>query len=95
MFFEKRRGNNVYALGQGSATFFELWTGFSLALVFEPALNKIMFDHANLLQHVSHHGTLVTDLGLLCHEKVLRPVRIMGVNGTRSVFIISVVPVTF
>jgi len=52
--------------------------------------------HSNLLQLVSHHGTdSVRDLGLLCHNNMLRPVGIMAVNGTRSVFLLSVVPVTF
>ena len=45
--------------------------------------------HANLLQLESHHGTdPVRDLGLLCRIKMLRPVEIMVVNGTRSVFLI-------
>ena len=33
----------------------------------------------------------VRDLGLLCRSKMLRPVGIMVVNGTRSVFLMSVV----
>jgi len=42
-----------------------------------------------------HHGTdSVRDLGLLCCSNMLRPVGIMVVNGTRSVFLMSVVPVT-
>jgi len=52
--------------------------------------------YANLLQVVTHHGTdLVKDLGLLCRNKILRPVGIMVASGTRSVFFISVLPVTF
>jgi len=47
---------------------------------------------SNLLKLVCHHGTdSVRNLGLLCNNKMLRPVRIMVVNGTRSVFIMSVV----
>jgi len=50
--------------------------------------------HANLLQLVSHHGTdSGRDLGLLCSTKMLRPVGIM--NGTRIVFLMSVVAVIF
>jgi len=44
----------------------------------------------------THHGTdSVRDLGLLCRNKMLRPVGIMVVKGIRSVFLVSVVPVTF
>ena len=78
-------------------TFFARRTGFSLTLFCGPAL-KILnaLAHANLLQLVSHRGTdSVRDLGLPCRNKMLRPVGIMVVNGTRSVFIRSVVPVTF
>jgi len=50
--------------------------------------------HANLVQLVTHHATdSVRDLGLLCRNKMLRPVGIMVVNGTRSVLLMSVVPV--
>jgi len=42
--------------------------------------------HANLLQLVSIHGTdSVKDLGLLGHNKMLRTVGVIVVNGTRSV----------
>jgi len=53
--------------------------------------------HATLLQVVlSHRGTdSVNDLSLLCRNKMLRPARIMVVNGTRTVFLMAVVPVTF
>jgi len=52
--------------------------------------------HPNLLQLVSHHGTdSVRDLGLLCRNKMHRPVGIMVVNGTHSVFLMPVIPVTF
>jgi len=45
---------------------------------------------------VSYHGTdAVKDLDLLCRNKMLRPIGILLVNGTRSVFLMSVVPVTF
>jgi len=51
-----------------------------------------MFGSSNLLQLVSHHGTdSVRDLGLLCRNKMVRPVRIMVVSGTCSVFLMSVV----
>jgi len=52
--------------------------------------------HASLLQLVSHRGTdSVRDVGLLCRNKMPRPAGIMVFNGTRSVFLMSVVPVTF
>jgi len=52
--------------------------------------------NANLLQLVNHHGTdSVTDIGLLCRNKILRPVGIMVINGNCIVFLMSVVPVTF
>jgi len=44
--------------------------------------------HANLLQLVCHHGTdSVRDLGFLCRNKMLQPLRFMVVSGTRSVFL--------
>jgi len=45
--------------------------------------------HANLLQLV------VRDHGLLSCNKMSQPVGNMLVNGTRSAFLMSVVPVTF
>jgi len=35
------------------------------------------------------------DLGFLFRNKMLRPLEIMVVNGSHSVFLMSVVPVTF
>jgi len=44
--------------------------------------------HANLLQLVSYHvNDSVRDLGLLYCSKILRPVVIIVVNGTRNVFL--------
>jgi len=44
---------------------------------------------------LSHHGTdSMRDLGLLCLNKMLRPVGITF-SGTRNVFLTSVIPVTF
>ena len=61
-----------------------------------PKWNDERLAHANLLQLVSHRDTdSVRDMGLLCCNKMLRPLRIMVFNGTRSVFLVSVVPVTF
>ena len=46
--------------------------------------------NTNLLQLASHHGTdSVKDLGLLFRNKMLRPVDIMVVSDTRSVFLMS------
>jgi len=48
--------------------------------------------HENLLRLVSHHGNnSVIYLGLPCRNKMLRPVRIVVVNGTRCVFLMPVV----
>jgi len=56
--------------------------------------NNESLVHANLLQLVSHYGIdSVKDLGLLCLNKVLRPAGIIVVNGTRIVFLMSVVTV--
>jgi len=45
---------------------------------------------------VSHLGTdAAKDLDFLCRNKILRHVGISLVNVTRSMFLISVVPVTF
>ena len=35
------------------------------------------------------------DLGLICRNKLLRPIGIMAASDTLSVFLMSVVPVTF
>jgi len=52
--------------------------------------------NAILLQLISHQGTAsVIYLGLLCRNKMIQPVRIIVVNGTRSVFLMPVVPDTF
>jgi len=60
-----------------------------------PQLNSWCLAHVNLLQLVNHHGTdSLRDLGLLYSNKKLWSVGIMVVNGTRSVFLMSVVPVT-
>jgi len=45
---------------------------------------------------VSQYGVAsVRDLGLLCRNKMLRPVAIMVVSGTRSVFLMSAISFTF
>jgi len=44
--------------------------------------------HGACIFITTHHGTdSVRDLGLLCRNKMLRPARIMVVNGIRSVFL--------
>jgi len=54
-----------------------------------------MFGTCKVLQLVSHSGTdAVRDIGMLCRNKMLQHLRIMAVNATRSVFLMSVVPVT-
>jgi len=48
----------------------------------------------NLL--LTHRGTdSVRDLGLFCHNTMLRSVGVMAFNGTRSVFPVSIVLETF
>ena len=71
---------------------------FQPGIFCRPALNKIVniWCNANLLQLISHHGTFsVRDLGLLCCNKILWPAVIRVVIATRSVFLVSVISVTF
>jgi len=76
----------------GLATFFALRTGFSQNYFADRLSIKESLTHANLLQLASHHDTdSVSDLELLCRSKTLRPIGIMVVNSTRSVFLMSVV----
>jgi len=70
----------------------------SLALFCRQALNKIVnvLCSANLLQLICHHGIdSVRGLDLLYCNNMLRPVGIMIINVTCSVFLTSVIPVTF
>jgi len=63
------------------------------------ACNNGCLAHANLLQLVGHHGNdSVTQWEIWACFVAIRyfqPVEVMVVNGTRSVFLTSVVPVTF
>jgi len=53
---------------------------FQLGIIMRTDLDKLMFATCKL-QLVSHHGTnSVRDLGLLCRNKMLRPVGIMVVK---------------
>jgi len=62
------------------------WFQPSIIFRTSPQLHNEHLANVNLLQLVTHHGTdSLRDLGLLCHNKMLRPVGITVVNGTRSV----------
>jgi len=85
----------VLAFGKGVGELFRTADRFSLALLCGPVLNKIMNVWHMRTQLVSHHGNeSVRDLSLLCRNKMLRPIGIMVVSGARSLFLMSVIPVT-
>jgi len=47
-----------------------------------------VWQNANLVQFISHHGTdSVRVLGLLCRTKMLRAAGMMVVIGTRNLFL--------
>ena len=85
----------IYTIQQGSAKLFRTAQGLQPGIILRtgPHENECL-ARANLLRLVSHHGIVsVRDLGLVCSNEMLRPAGIMVVNGTRSVFLMSVLPV--